>query len=117
MNRRTAGFLIALAAAGAMFAGCGPSANAQATPVATTTVDLPKSYRFAPAAIVVEPGATVTWTNHDNFTHNVTVEGQPGLTMKPGESVTQTFPTAGTYSYVCSLHPTNMKGTVTVKAP
>jgi len=36
--------------------------------------------------------------------------------MRPGESVTHTFATAGTYSYVCSLHPMNMKGTVTVNA-
>jgi plastocyanin len=116
MRRRRAGFLVVLAAAGVVLTSCGPSASAQGTPVATTTVDLPKSYRFAPAAIVVEPGATVTWTNHDNFTHNVTLEGQSGLTMKPGESVTHTFATAGTYAYVCSFHPTDMNGTVTVKA-
>src|SRR5688572_33417198 len=40
-------------------------------PVATTQVDLPRSYKFAPEDIVVSAGATVTWTNNDNFTHSV----------------------------------------------
>ena len=92
-----------------------PPATADATPVATTTVDLPKSYRFAPPAIVVDVGATVTWTNNDDFTHNVTFAGEDALTMKPGESVTRSFPTAGTFDYLCSLHPRDMTGTVTVE--
>ena len=82
--------------------------------VATTTVDLPKSYKFEPPAITVDAGATVTWTNHDDFTHNVTFEGEEGLTMRPGESTTRDFPTAGTYAYQCSLHPRDMNGTVVV---
>jgi plastocyanin len=98
--------------------GCSGSDNAAvagaASPVATTTVDLPPSYRFAPAAIVVSAGATVTWTNHDNFTHNVHFEGADPQLMKPGESTTRTFDTPGTFPYVCSLHPNDMKGSVLV---
>jgi plastocyanin len=52
-------------------------------PVATTEVQLPKSYRFEPAAITVPVGATVTWTNDDNFTHNVTFEDSEPLAMFP----------------------------------
>ena len=122
MTVRCRGFVaaavLAFAAAFAA-AGCGPGTSG-GTPVPTTTVDLPASYRFAPADIVVPVGATVTWTNHDNFTHSVQfLEGAQGPTMvmKPTESATYTFATTGTVRYECSFHPQQMKGTVTVKAP
>ena len=67
-----------------------------------------------PEAIVVDVGATVTWTNHDDFTHNVSFPDEEALLMRPGESVTRSFPTADTFDYVCSLHPRDMTGTVTV---
>ena len=54
---------------------CSPSDTSGGEPVATTEVQLPRSYRFAPAAITVPVGATVTWTNDDNFTHTVQVDG------------------------------------------
>ena len=100
-------------------AGCGgvTATDGEATPVATTTVDLPTSYRFAPVAITVAAGATVTWTNHDNFTHNVALDGVQPFTMAPGESATHTFATPGLYPYVCSLHPKDMKGSVLVTEP
>lgn len=96
--------------------GCSsPSAGAAgASPVATTTVDLPKSYRFEPAAITVKAGDTVTWTNSDNFSHNVHFDGSDPQVMKPGETTQRTFDTAGTFAYVCSFHPQDMEGTVVV---
>jgi plastocyanin len=97
--------------------GCGGGAGAasQASPVATTAVELPKSYKFVPAAIVVQAGSTVTWTNRDDFTHNVTLpDGTPALTMRPGETASHTFETAGTYDYLCSLHPKDMRGRIVV---
>lgn len=108
---------LALALAACTTSGSGSSAGA-GEPVATSTVDLPPSYRFEPKAISVKAGTTVTWTNHDNFTHSVQFKDgdlptEP-LLMKPGEDATFTFATAGTFSYQCSLHPQNMQGTVTV---
>ena len=112
---RTGRFLLpALAGIALLAAACGPGAGAAASPVATTTVDLPPSYRFVPASIAVPVGATVTWTNHDNFTHNVALDGAEPLQMAPGASVSQAFEAAGTYAYVCSLHPKDMKGMVLV---
>jgi plastocyanin len=101
---------MALAAVGCAGGGSG----ADASPVATTTVDMPKSYRFEPAAITVEAGATVTWTNNDNFTHSVRLESEEPLVAAPGASVESTFDTPGTFRYDCSFHPQNMKGTVVV---
>ncbi len=111
MNRSILAALVLLAA---VLAGCSGDTAEAPSPVATTTVDLPKSYRFEPTAIEVDAGATVTWMNHDEFTHNVTFDGEESLAMKPGEQVTRVFPTAGTYAYVCSLHPREMQGSVVV---
>ncbi|MFZ5853736.1 MAG: cupredoxin domain-containing protein [Chloroflexota bacterium] len=109
---------LAVLALALVVAACGSGgAGAGSSPVPTTTVDLPTSYRFAPAAIVVPAGSTVTWINHDNFTHNVSLEGQAPLTMAPGESVSHTFATPGLYRYICSLHPKDMKGSVLVTGP
>jgi plastocyanin len=98
-------------------AACSQAATA-AAPVATSTVDLPPSYRFAPIDIAVATGATVTWTNSDNFSHSVQFldGGLPGapLVMQPGEAVTFTFTGPGLYHYQCHLHPQNMRGSVTV---
>ena len=70
-----------------------------------------------PAPIVVRAGSTVTWANHDDFTHNVTLpDGTPALTMRPGESVSHTFAAAGVFDYRCSLHPKDMRGRVVVTA-
>ena len=109
--------LVLLAAAGLLLAGCGGtgSSAAQQPAVRTNQVDLPPSYQFAPAHIQVAPGTTVTWTNHDNFTHSVQVQGQTEVhMMRPGESAQITFSAPGEYNYVCTLHTQNMKGTVSV---
>ena len=98
--------------------GCGGGAST-ATPVATDAVDLPPSYRFDPPFIRVAAGTTVTWTNSDNFTHSVALDGasDPLAIMKPGESASFTFDDPGRYPYVCSVHPQDMTGVVEVIAP
>jgi plastocyanin len=98
-----------------LVAACGQAATA--SPVATDQVDLPRSYRFAPTAIKVTVGTTVTWTNDDNFTHSIRLldPAADPLFMKPGEKVTHVFDTAGSFPYDCSLHPKDMKGTVLVE--
>jgi plastocyanin len=98
----------------AVLAACGGSSGS-ATPVTTTEVLMPKSYRFDPKTIEVDAGATVTWRNEDNFTHTVEVEGQGDREVEPGESVSIAFPRAGTYDYVCTLHSHDMRGTVIVR--
>jgi plastocyanin len=94
-------------------AACGGSGEA-AAPVATTEVAMAKSYRFDPKAISVEAGDTVTWTNDDNFTHTVQVDGQDDHKVERGERVSITFDQPGTYHYVCTLHSKDMDGEVVV---
>jgi plastocyanin len=100
-----------------LLTGCAPPTAAAVDPVATTNqVDLPPSYLFRPDAIQVAPGTTVTWTNHDNFTHSVQVQGQSDVhVMRPRESAQITFDGPGTYAYVCTFHAQNMRGTVLVR--
>jgi plastocyanin len=108
-------FLLPAVAAAAVFAaGCGGSGESS-EPVATTEVQMVKSYRFDPKVIEIKAGDTVTWTNDDNFTHTVEVEGQDDHKVGQGESVEITFDEPGTYDYVCTLHSQDMDGTVIVK--
>ena len=97
-----------------LLAACAPQEAAE--PVATDHVDLPPSYRFEPEAITVPDGTTVTWTNSDNFTHNVRLldDGGQELQLAPGESVSFTFTGSGTHRYDCSFHPNDMQGVVIV---
>lgn len=70
---------------------------------------------FSPASVTVAVGATVTWTNHDNTTHTTT--SSTGLwsgNLAPGATFSRAFPTAGTFDFKCTIHPT-MSGTIIVK--
>jgi plastocyanin len=103
------------AALAAALAACGSSLAV--APVSTSAVDLPRSYIFQPASISVAAGTTVTWTNNDNFTHDVeftTGDRKRLPDMKPGEKSTFTFSQAGSYHYQCHYHPQNMQGDVVV---
>ncbi len=104
----------ALIGAGLLLSACAPPEAAE--PVATNEVNLPPSYRFEPAAITVPDGTTVTWTNNDNFTHNVRLldDGGDVLELPPGESVSFTFTGPGEHRYDCSFHPSDMSGVVIV---
>ena len=121
--------LAAVLAVGVLIsAGCG-----QSRPVATTAAPsaemsitaLPRpaganqviidGFAFAPVTLTVPTGTTVTWTNRDEEPHTVAASDgsfhSPG--MGTGAIFAHTFSTAGTFDYVCSIHPM-MRGTVVV---
>jgi plastocyanin len=112
MQRALSVALLAAALLG-VAAGCGGSGDS--APVATTEVTMAKSYRFNPEKIEVAAGSSVTWTNDDNFTHTVQVDGQEDHKVERGDSVSITFDDPGTYKYVCTLHRRDMDGEVIVK--
>ena len=114
MRWRFPSLLATALAATALAAGCG-GAGTSSKAVATTEVEMAKSYRFDPKTIEVEAGATVTWTNEDNFTHTVQVDGQEDHKVEPGGRVSITFDEPGTYHYVCTLHRQDMDGEVLVR--
>ncbi|MFF3073420.1 cupredoxin family copper-binding protein [Kitasatospora sp. NPDC057904] len=96
-----------------------PGTDAQTpagTPVGSDSVAI-KNFAFAPAAVTVKAGTTVTWTNQDSEPHTVTGQNNTGplnsKALTTGQSYSYTFTTPGTYSYLCTIHPF-MTATVTV---
>jgi plastocyanin len=92
----------------------GSSTGTAPAPVAGDQVSI-DNFAFAPATLTVRVGGTVTWTNHDEEPHTVAASDgsfhSPG--MGTGATFSRTFPTAGTFDYICSIHPM-MRGTVVV---
>jgi len=70
---------------------------------------------FAPDALDVAVGTTVTWKNTDSTSHTSTsnVAGWNSGIVAPGGQFSFAFQTAGTFSYHCAIHP-GMVGSVTV---
>jgi plastocyanin len=73
-------------------------------------------FAFGPSKHAGTAGQPVTWLNTDDSPHQVTIvttkARSPILTK--GQSAVMAFNTAGTYEYICGLHP-SMKGTIEVK--
>ena len=105
-----AGVLVALPGVLAPLGGSAAAATAHSVGIS--------SYAFHPAVLTVSVGDTVTWTNSDQAPHDVTTTSAPvaihGSRMEKGQSWSYTFTTAGTYAYICSIHP-DMKATVIVQ--
>jgi plastocyanin len=74
-----------------------------------------KDFKYAPASISVSVGDSITWTNQDIAPHTATASDGSFDTgsLSKGKSGTVTLSKAGTFAYICSIHP-SMKGTVTV---
>lgn len=75
-------------------------------------------FDFDPNPVRTEVGQPLTWTNEDSAPHTVTSDGEGPLgsdELAQGESYEATFDTAGTYEYICTIHPT-MRGTVVVSS-
>ena len=85
---------------------------------ATVTVKIVPGGTFSPAKVTIDSGDVVEWTN--NTAVNRQIVGDEGNfasgTLKPGQSYSFTFKTAGTYAYHDGLHP-SVKGTVVVQGP
>jgi plastocyanin len=100
--------MIGLVLAGSMVAGHAFAARSVAVGI--------KEFKFAPTALEIRTGTTVTWTNRDEETHTIT--STTGAFASAGlgndETFAQTFTRPGTYEYFCALHP-KMRATVIVK--
>jgi len=72
---------------------------------------------FKPAQVTISAGDTVTWTNNDSAGHDVTGDdfksGDAGG-LGQGDTFEHTFEEAGTFDYVCTVHP-GMEGSVKVE--
>ncbi len=73
------------------------------------------NFAFTPAELIVKPGATVTFENHDDIPHLVVaVDGKyRSKALDTNDRFSITFDKPGEYNYFCGLHP-QMKGKIVV---
>jgi plastocyanin len=72
-------------------------------------------FAYDPDPVIVQVGGKVTWLNQDSAPHTATAEDgsfDTG-TLEEGKLKSETFKQAGTYAYICEIHP-DMHGTVEV---
>ena len=92
--------------------GCGSDEPAGEEPAGNGVAAV--DFAFEPEAVEIAAGETVTWTNDGATIHNVKGKGFFSEAIDPGASYDYTFEKAGTYEYLCNLHPDQMTGTVEV---
>jgi len=85
---------------------------------ATITVKIVPGGAFSPAKVTVDSGDVVEWTNNTAVNRQVVADegGFASPILKPGQSYSFTFKTAGSYAYHDALHPAS-KGSVAVQGP
>ena len=92
-----------------------PALAAAPAPAPPARVEL-KNFHFSPTALTIAVGGTVSWKNLDEEPH--TVVGLDAAfrsaALDSNDVFSFKFDRAGTYHYVCSIHP-QMTGTIIVK--
>jgi plastocyanin len=75
------------------------------------------NFTFAPQALTVKAGTTVTWNNKDDTVHGIASDNNAfprSKALDTDDIFVFTFTTPGTYKYFCYVHP-YMKGTIVVQ--
>ncbi len=78
-----------------------------------------QNFAFIPAAMNINLGGTVTWTNNDTAAYTVTSDAGSELdsgTLNPGQQYSHTFNIPGTFRYHSNFH-SNVNGTIYVAGP
>jgi len=83
-------------------------------PAAGTTVAI-SGFAYKPATLRTTVGEVVTWRNDDAAPHTASAAGFSSPQLAKGGTYRRRFTRAGTYAYVCALHP-GMRGKVIVAA-
>jgi len=91
------------------------TAMAGSAMAADATVEM-QDFDFDPQTVTIDVGDSVTWTNTGAAPHTATAQGEfdTGI-LNAGESDSVTFSEAGSFDYICTVHP-QMTGTVVVEA-
>src|SRR3954453_981102 len=89
-------------------------AGGTAAPAGDSAVTI-DNFAFDPASTTVKVGSTVTWTNKDSAGHSVSAADDSFKSdrLSTGSTFQFTFDSAGTFEYVCGIHP-SMHGTIVV---
>lgn len=93
-----------------------PDAPLVAPPRPAANVVQIANFAFKPATITTKTGATVRWRNADAAPHTATALDRSfdSKTLNRGGTYARRFTRAGTYTYLCALHP-SMTGKVVVR--
>lgn len=123
-GRRAIGLAAACAAAGCLAGAPAPVQAGTPKPKVVTVAD----FYFGPSSVKIRKGGKVkwVWASTNVEPHDVHLKSGPKKLKKRGTYSTKTtavtnakfvhaFPTPGTYRFICTIHPTKMKMTVTVK--
>lgn len=104
-----------IAVAGLLLAGTAASSSQGASAAQAHRVVI-ENVQFNPQSLTVKFGERITWINKDLFPHTATADGKAfdSKVIAPEASWTWVARKPGTYTYICSFHPT-MKGTLTVQ--
>ena len=94
-------------------AGSSPPSGSPAPSAPTTASVAILDRSFSPATATVAPGGTVSWTNQSDRDHTATGAGFDSGVLGGGGRFSHTFPSAGTFAYICDIHP-EMRASVTV---
>ena len=108
-------------------AGCSGGASSSTPPASTTTggsTSAPAdagtavtiaNFAYSPADVTIKAGGSVTWTNNDSVPHTVTGPDFDSGPIAQGATFSHTFPTAGSFEYKCTIHPSMPHAKVTVQ--
>jgi plastocyanin len=101
------------------------AAAAQAPQPKVVTVN---DFYYSPTSVTIKKGGTVrwVWSAYNTYPHDVHLKNGPANLKNKGSYSTKTsavseahfqkkFETPGTYKFICTIHPTEMKMTVVVK--
>ena len=124
--RRFVALTVALGLAAAALLGVtAASARAPQKPAVKVTVN---DFYFAPTAVTIHKGRSVkwVWSSYNTYPHDVHLKKGPASLKQKGSYSTRTsavseaqfqkkFETPGTYKYICTIHPDEMRMTITVK--
>jgi plastocyanin len=112
----------------AVVALLGVTAAAAQAPKPPPTKVTVNDFYFSPTAVTIKKGRSVkwTWSSYNTYPHDVHLKkGPAALKNKSRFSTTttavtdahfqRTFEVPGTYKFICTVHPSEMKMTVTVK--
>jgi plastocyanin len=117
--------IVLCVAAVALLGVTAASAQAPKQPPVKVTVN---DFYFAPTSVTIKKGRAVKWiwSSYNTYPHDVHLkQGPAGLKNKSRFSTTttavtdasfqRTFEVPGTYKFICTVHPSEMRMTVTVK--
>jgi len=94
--------------------GTSNAPNAGGEPVRSERVEM-LDFEFDPQDVTIAVGGKVTWINAGETVHNAVADDDSFATedLDAGKIASETFDEAGSYPYICTIHP-QMTGTIEV---